>query len=280
MPVRIGVLVGCAWLGLGCAPTVSSFTPAHVAPKHHVQAEAGFDVSVPVTGVAGLWDQVDNLAEAAGTRELSDEEQRRLFRGAAGLALNPPSASGHVGLGYTVIDALELNGRLMTGAWRLGGRYQVLRQADHAVDGTFSLGGGHYSYEFPLSDQIPFIRLENFSRWQLDAGFLVGKHADWYRWWVGPKLLFTTYGTELVFEHPIPGAGGGNTQVLASLDGVGAYVGGQLGMAVGYKHVFAAFELTYAKFWTNAKLELLSERHDTNLQTSIVSPGFALLFEF
>ena len=275
----MGLLGGVLLFGSGCAPALSSFTPAHVAPKKHVQAELGFDVSIPTGSVIDLVDEGKALASSAHAHELDQDEQQRLFRAGAALALNPPSLVSHVGVAYTLLDHFEIGGRLASGAWRLGARYQLLEQARQGLDGTFGLGGGHYSYEFPISDQIPLIHLEDFSRWQVDAAFLVGRHGDWYRVWGGPRLLVSFYGTELVFEQPsIPGAND-EKRVLASLDGTGTYLGGQLGGALGYKHVFLGFELTCAKFWTSAKLKLLDQEHTTKLQSFIVYPGIALLLE-
>jgi hypothetical protein len=262
-----------------CAPALSSFTPAHVAPKQHVQAELGFDASVPTGSIKDIVDEGATIAKAARERELTEEEEERLFLAGTALGLNPPSLVAHVGAGYTLLDHFEIGGRLSSGAWRLGARYQLLEQALQSVDGTVSLGGGRYSYEFPLSDQIPFITLEDFSRWQVDMAFLVGRHGDWYRVWGGPRLLFSFYGTQLVFQQPsIPGE---TTEkiALASVDGTGTYLGGQLGAALGYKHVFIGFELTCAKFWSSASLKLLDRRRDVELESFIVYPGLALLVE-
>jgi hypothetical protein len=276
---RAASLITFGVLALGCAPALSSFTPAHVAPKKHLQAELGFDVSVPTGSIKDVIDEGATIAKAAREHELTAEEQERLFRAGTALGLNPPSLVAHVGAGYTLLDHFEVGGRLSSGAWRLGARYQLLEQALQSLDGTFSLGGGRYSYEFPLSDQIPFITLEDFSRWQVDMAFLVGRHGDWYRIWGGPRLLLSFYETQLVFQQPsIPGV---TTEkiALASVDGAGTYLGGQLGFALGYKHVFVGFELTCAKFWTSAELKLLDRQRELDLESFIVYPGFALLLE-
>ena len=264
-------------LGVGCAPALSSFTPAHVAPKKHVQAEAGFDISIP-SSIGDVVDQGATLSKAARGHELTRDEQQQLFRAGAALALNPPSLVTHLGLAYTPLDYFEVNGRLTSGAWRLGARYQVLDETKHSVDGSFSLGGGRYSYEFPVSDQIPLLKLEDFSRWQLDAGFLVGKHGDWYRVWAGPRLLLSFYGTKLSFQQPAIGVEAEKI-VLASLDGAATYLGGQLGAALGYKHVFLGFELTVAKFWTSASIKVLDDERNMDLDSFIVYPGLALMLE-
>lgn len=240
----------------------------------------GLDVSIPTGSIVALVEAGETLSGDARERELTEAEQQKLFQAGASLALNPPSATPHFGLAYTLLDRFELSGRYSVGAWRLGARYQILEQARHDVDLSVGLGGGRYVYEFPIKDQIPVLTLENFTRWQLDIPLLVGAHGDWYRWWAGPRALFTFYGTELVFQQPaVPGLDTDKV-VLASLDGTGNYVGGQLGGALGYKYVFFAFELTLARFWTNAKLNFLDSERDIAIESWIIYPGFALLGEF
>ena len=273
----LGCGVALGWSAIACAPALSSFTPAHVPAKHHVQAEAGFDISVP-SNIGDLIDDGVILANGAKNRELTDEERRRLFRDGAALALNPPSPVTHIGLGFVPVDRFEVNGRLTSGAWRLGGRYQFLDLVEHGIDGTLSLGGGRYSYELPLSAQIPLLELSDFSRWQLDSSFLLGMHGNWYRWWAGPRALMSFYGAELTFKQPAAG-GFPEEKVLASLDGSATYLGGQLGAAVGYKKVFVGFELTLAKFWTSAELQILDSKSDFDVDSFIVYPGIALMLE-
>jgi hypothetical protein len=263
----------------GCAPALSSFTPAHVAPRKHVQAEVGFDVSVPTGTIGEVVDAGEALADSAQGRELSESEQEQLFRAGAALALNPPSATPHVGFGYSVLDHFEINGRYSIGALRVGARYQLLEQAPDGIDLTAGLGAARYVYEFPISDQIPLVHLEDFTRWQLDFPVLVGKHGNWYRIWAGPRVLLTFYGTELTFEQPEIAGVTSEKTVAASLDGVAAYVGGQVGAAIGYKYAFFGFELTCAKFWTNAELKLPGREQDVDLESLIIYPGFALMLE-
>jgi hypothetical protein len=271
--------LGAAWLLAGCAPALSSFTPAHVPPKKHLQGEGGFDISVP-SNITSLIDDGRIIAKSANDKELTEEDQRRLFRDGAAFALNPPSLVWHTGIGYVPLEHFEVNGRLSAGAWRLGSRYQFLDQTQHGVDGTLALGGGHYTYEFPLSSDIPLLKVEDFSRWQLDASFLIGKHGTWYRFWGGPRIMLSFYGTEMKFEQPaIPSLNVDEHNVVASLDGSATYLGGQTGVAFGYKWVFIGFELTVAKFWTSASLELQDRKTDLDIDSVIVYPGLALMFE-
>src|SRR5688572_4090435 len=49
---------------VACAPALSSFTPAHVAPRKHVQAEVGLDVSIPTGTIGHVVDVGEALADS------------------------------------------------------------------------------------------------------------------------------------------------------------------------------------------------------------------------
>lgn len=268
--------------GLGCSPALTSFTPAHVPEKGHVQAEVGFDVFVPTGTVKDAIEAAETLGEAAEERELTETEEREVFEGAAALALNPPSATPHLGIGYSPLENLAIEGRYTIGALRLAGRYQFLRRAEHGVDLSAGLGLGRYVYEFPVDSAIPVIELEDFTRYQVDLPIQLGVSGDWYRVWGGPRLLATFYSTELALVYPtIPGAGVDQPEdVLASLHGTGFYAGGQAGVALGYKKVFLGFELTLAEFWTTATLDAFGRHLEVDLSSFVIAPGLALMGEF
>lgn len=271
-----------ASLTIGCSPSLSSFTPAHVPKKGHVQAEAGIDVFVPTGTLKDAIEAADALADAAENRELTEAEEREVFEGAAALALNPPSATPHIGIGYSPLRNFVIDGRYTVGALRLGARYQLLHRADHGLDLSAGIGLGRYVYEFPVGSAIPIIEIEDFTRYQIDLPIQLGVSGDWYRVWGGPRLLATFYGTKLALVYPtIPGAGTNQPEnVTAELSGTGFYAGGQAGFALGYKKVFLGFEMTLAQFWTSARLDAFGRRLDVDLSSFVVAPGVALMGEF
>jgi hypothetical protein len=269
-----------AAFSLSCSPAISSFTPAHVPKKGHVQAEVGTDVFVPTGTIVDVVEAAEALGEAAERRELSEAEEREVMEGAWALALNPPSATPHIGIGYSPADNVAIDGRYTVGALRLGGRYQLLHRAQDGLDLTLGLGLGRYVYEFPINDAIPVIHLEDFTRYQIDIPIILGISGDWYRVWGGPRLLATFYSTELALIYSdIPG-GGTPEDVRASFSGTGFYAGAQGGVALGYKKVFLAFELTLAEFWTTGKLEAFGETMNVELASFVIVPGLALMGEF
>lgn len=277
-PPSAATSIACV-LVAGCAPALSSMTPAHVAERGHVQAELGVDVSIPTGGIDEAIDTGKRLATRASDQPLTEDEQAELFRAGAALALNPPSVVPHLGVAYGLIDNLEVGGRLSTGAWRLGARYQFLNVRAHGFDLSAGLGGGKYAFEFPVSDVIDVLELEDFERWQLDASLLAGHHGDFHRVWIGPRLASTWYSTRMVYRQPdIPGFP--PSQTLASFDGHGLYIGGQVGAAAGYRWVFLAFELTIAHFANSADLAAFGNSRDVDIDGWIVYPAFGLLGEF
>jgi hypothetical protein len=262
---------------LGCAPALSTFQPAHVAPKGHVTVQAGLDVSVPTGTIKDVLSAAKTTASAANGRKLSDEEVAQVFDAGVNLAVNPPSFGPHVNAAYVPTDRLEVGIRYASGGWRLGGRYQFLTVEYSGIDMTLGVGVARYTYKFPISDQIPFLKVEDFSRYQFDFPLLFGKSGDWYRWWAGPKVMLTTFSTEMKFEPP---SGFGNATTLATFKGTGGYYAAQGGFALGWKKVFLGFELTLAQLFGHADTTILSAARKTSVNSFIIYPSLGLMGEF
>jgi hypothetical protein len=261
---------------VGCAPSLSTFQPAHVAPKGHVTAEVGLEGGVPVGAFTALLDEGKTLAKQGESGQpLTDEEKWQIFDAGVNLLLLTPSFGPHVGATYVPIDHLEVGVRYAGAAWRLGARYQLADHVSGPFDLTVGLGVSRFAYAFPLSDQIPGLALEDFSRWQVDVPILFGTSRDWFRVWAGPKLLLTSYSTELKLTLP-------GEVTLASFDGTGVFVGAQGGFAIGYRKVFVAFELTLAEAFGTAHLSapLAPTTHDVDVSSFTIFPSVGLMGEF
>jgi hypothetical protein len=266
-------------LASGCAATLSGFQPAHVAEQGHVTAEVGWDVSAPTGTISRTIDAGKTLARAADSQSLNDSQRRQVIEAGANLAIDPPAAVMHAGLAFVPITGWELALRWSSGAWRAGFRHQFLRQDRHGVDLTMGLGVSRFSYEFPIHEVIDIIRLDDFTRWSLDIPLLVGKHGSWYRLWGGPRLIFSRYDSAMTLH--LPAAGGSPAEVVAaSVGGNATFVGGQGGVALGYRHVFLGLELTIVRLISHAHLDLAGQRQDADLSGLIIYPGIALMGEF
>lgn len=274
--VRAGValvVVGIA----ACAPSLSSFQPAHVARKGHFQASGGMEFSVSTASVSNLIDSAKVLTEAAQTRVLTDDEKLSLFGAALNLAVSPPLSAGpHVSVAYTVVDRLELSLRRAGGATRAGTRYQLLSRDRHPLDLTAGVGVSRFTYKFPLVDAIPggILEVTDFTRWQIDVPIVAGTSHDWFRVWGGPRFIYTSIGTEVVLNLIV------EEHELAALKGGGFFVGGQGGFALGYKKCFLAFELTFAKLFGDATVSVVGKSaQEVDLDSFVFQPSIGLVVE-
>lgn len=279
----LALAAGCIALGAGCAPALSSFTPAHVAAPGHVQLEVGGDASIPTGQFATLAAAGESVTARADTEALDVSDQRRLIEAAWGLAVNPPGVVTHLGLGLGIAEGLEVQGRLVSGGFRAGARYQLLHASRQGIDLSAGLGLSRYTYGFGELSVLDFVEFDTYVRWQLDFPVLLGHRGDWFRWWGGPKLLLSTY--ESAFRVVIPEVPGraDETSFAAQFSGGSWHLGGQLGGAIGYRYVFLAAELTMMLFRADAAVTTSSPELggiDAAATDLVVYPGLALLGEF
>lgn len=275
--VEIAITIGFLGAAVGCAPSLSTFQPAHVAPKGHLSVGVGLEGGVPVGALSTLIDTGKLISrKAQSMMALSDEEKWQVFDAGVNLVLESPSIGPHLGVNYVPLDRLEVGIRYAGTAWRGGARYQILDHTTGPFDLTAGLGVAHFSYEFPISDQIPILKIDDFSRWQIDVPVLVGTSRDWFRVWAGPKVLFTTFDTKMTLTVPTVDA------TVAQFDGTATFFGGQGGLAVGYRHVFLAMELTLMQALGTAHLSapIAPATHDTHVSSFTVFPSIGLLGEF
>jgi hypothetical protein len=272
------------WIGLvlvltsGCATSLSSFQPAHVAPKGHVSAEAGADVSIPTGTIVSTIDTSKTLARAAQTRMLSEDEKLQVFRGGLNLAISPPFFVQHIGANYVFAHGWEAGLRYAAGGWRLGVRRQVLDQETSGYDLTIGAGLQRFSFGFPIDNVIDIIKLDDFTRWNLDVPVAFGRRSDFLRWWAGPRMVLSTYSTQLTIEAPQTGGAVG--QDVAEAAGRGMYLGAQGGAAVGYRWLFVAMEMTVVRLVGNAHIDVFGRRTEADTGTWIIYPGLAVMGEF
>jgi hypothetical protein len=258
----------------GCAPSLSTLQPAHVAKPGHVQAHLGFDVSLPTGTIRRAVDVAEPLADAANNRDLTDDEKRRVFDAGVNLAVNPPSPTSNLGIAVGVVKRVEVNGRLAGGGWRLGGRFQILDRDTHGVDLSVGLGASRYTYEFPASGVIPILKIDDFTRWTFDVPILFGISGDFYRVWGGPKLLYSTFDTAVRLDIPFV-----KTSDLAKFEGSTLHLAGQGGVAIGYKVIFIGIEMTLASMSGSADATILGSASRYGLGSFIIHPSVALLLE-
>jgi hypothetical protein len=121
--------------------------------------------------------------------------------------------------------------------------------------------------------------MDDFTRWTFDVPVLIGTSRNWFRAWVGPRFLYTRFGTRVTVDLP------NNDPETGRLEGDAVYFGGQGGVAVGYRYVFFGVELTMGQLkgsatTTTTTTALTALTRKTDLSGVVVYPAFALMGEF
>jgi len=264
-----------AVLAADCAPSLATMQPAHVAPQGHFEATAALEVGIPTGVIVRTIDAGKTLSDAAAQGSLTADQERRVFEAGVNVFVNPPSVGPHLALAYTVVDRLEIGVRYAGDGWRVGTRYQLLRHQEAPVDLTVGVGLARSSFAIPVGDFIPVLQVDDFTRWTVDVPILVGTSRDWFRVWAGPKFLWSHFGTALRLSIPHDGS------EQASFEGHATYLGGQGGVAVGYRHLFLGFELTLAEAFGSADVTASSVAavRPVNVSGFVVYPAFGLMGE-
>jgi hypothetical protein len=206
--------------------------------------------------------------------QLTDDEKRELFDAGVNLAGSPPSVSQHFAVNYTVVDRTEVGLRWAGGTWRVGGRYQFLRHEDGPFDLVAGLGVARGTTAIPLGDVLPVLKIDDFTRWTFDLPVLLGTSRSWFRAWGGAKLVYSRFDTTMHLNLA-------QDMTLASFEGHALYLLGQGGLAVGYRWIFLAVELTMGELNGSATASIPAwAMRDTDLHGFVIYPAFALLGEF
>jgi hypothetical protein len=273
--------LGCGTLcGLlaGCAVGLSSNQPAHVAPPGHAHAELGVDVSYPTGTIPNVIDAAESVDEATQMRAVSDAEKRKIFAGAAAIAVNPPAAIGHFGFDYGVAPHWEIGARLATSGARISTRTQLLNQTDDGVDLSLGLGLGRALFTPPVHSVFESVTVDDFSRWNVDVPVAVGRHGTWYRVWGGPRLLWSHVSQSMTLTLRDPSTAM-ELRTSGSVSGQALYVGGYAGAALGYKSFFVGPELSVTYLFGSADVNALGSRDTVSIGSWVVYPAFAVMGE-
>lgn len=278
MTVRRATLILCCTL-TGCAPSLATLQPARVAPKGSLTVAAGVEMGFPTGRIVDVVDTGKTIAKSCAnqTCQLTDDQKRQIFDAGVNLASNPPSVGQHLAVNYSIADDTELGLRWAGQNWRVGGRRQLLHHADAPFDLVAGLGVARGTTSIPLGDVLPVLTIDDFTRWTFDLPVLLGTSRDWLRVWGGAKLVYSRFDTRMHLDL------GTQDQTVASFEGKALYVLGQGGLALGYRKIFVAFELTLGEGSGSASANipaLATAMRTTDVSGFVVYPAFALLGEF
>ena len=268
-----------AMVAIGCSPSLTTLTPARTTPAGHLSIVSGVE-QISTGGEHGA------LLEAAADLPNEDRtptEQVVDVADATSAALvHAPALGYRIALAYGVSQRVEIGLSTSLNAVRGSFRYQFLRAAP-GFYGVIGLGATAFLSGYPVGQITDEITVESFDRQELDLPLHFGYSGQIFHLWGGPKAVFARYGAEFgVCARRSEGrcARWANAQ----MDGTAAYLGGQIGIAIGYRRAWLAAELTVARLGMNADMAVrdreVNEERTLGLEGLVVSPAVGGIFWF
>jgi len=241
--IRLELVVPVIALVIGCSPALGTLQPARTTPAGHLQVTGSLDYVHTEGEVREAIAIVEN-ADFGG--RMSRSEINEVVDAATVALVQPPSVGFTLAAAYGINERFELGLRTSGSAVRGHVRFQWLRIAP-GIYGSAGFGVSGYLFGFPLQTvSQDAVKVDAFSRWDFDLPIHLGYSGRYFHIWGGPKLIFSTYDSDLTVCTDARGAGC-NRRAAVTLGGTAAYVTGQLGMAVGYRRFWIAAELTVGR---------------------------------
>lgn len=219
---------------LGCAGSSPLLHPAHTLAAGDVRAMAGLSGNAVVGPMASRIRDAVNLAAANGGQPVSGTPYAE---GAlVDTAIAPgiaPFVGARVGVGSQVEGGIAYTGR--------GARID-LRKAFGTGKVAFSAGGGlRATFLGRGTEALPGVASQGAFGYGLDVPLLVGwrSEAGLYQVWGGVRGGWDHIGIEPRSTEPVAGA----PPFPGTLSANRFFVGGVVGLAIGFRHVHVALEL-------------------------------------
>lgn len=217
-----------------------------------VQVSTTADVTLPNGPIKAL---ADELAEVELPQSVP--EAQSLLESAAGLLVQPVSASFRVRAAVGVSDRVEIAVGSSLNAVRGQIRWQLFA-TDVGFYTSVGIGASRSLYAPPLDGFTDAFELRDWRRRELDFPVQLGFSHDLFHLWLGPKLVRTHY-LSTVRACISDNAGVCEGTLEAAVSGTAWYAGGQLGLALGWKRFWIAAEITYATLHVRGRVLVQGE---------------------
>ncbi|MBI3181372.1 MAG: hypothetical protein HYZ28_04450 [Myxococcales bacterium] len=283
----------------GCASTLSTLQTARPVEKGHVQITGGMGWYFPLGPISSVIGQGVRQADAARKAiekgepyALTEEDQQELLTAGIALAVMPPYATYEVALRTGVAKDLDLGLRYSLTALRLDGKYRLLHSGDgppppqpgskpavapaagKSLDLAVGLGVSRYFFSSILFDILGFVKLDDFSRWDLELPlYASAEFGEVVKLTFAPKYVYsrTSMDEKLVAaSEQASNLSGFDVSLPAKVDT--HFFGASAGIGLGYRWVHLLLELTAG--FTYCKPELFGAERQLGGLT--IQPAAAL----
>ncbi len=295
----LAALLAMTALGTGCASTLSTFQTATPAKRGQVQVTGGAGIYLPLGPVGTVVKQgiaqgraLNESRKSGEPFELSPEDQQELLTAGLALAIMAPWPNGinyEMGVRTGVLrEDMDVGFRYAMNSVRLDTKYRYFSYVHNEhlpehkrmnIDLAANVGVSKYLFANPAFEVLEYIKLDDFSRWDVEAVPLIYTvdFGDIFKLYGGAKYVYshTSMDTRLVnySQHAthLVGADVGLPREVTS-----HFFGATAGISAGYKYAHLMLELTGG--YTHCKPFLFGQHRQ--LGGATFYPGLGLRLQF
>ena len=235
---KLAALLALVALCASCAVNLSEARPARVLRGGEVQLAQINNIVVPTSAIADSASSAKSLYSSLKTQQTpSGADARSYASRATAIALAGPGYATHIdlgiGLGYQFDSSLRFGNGIYAASLRRGVDFGPWA-ASLGVRAGYNSGQSVISY---LDDANGYIDLADTTRFDGQLFAQLGRDfGEWGRLWFGAKGMYSAYALRV----GAPQLGVATEEVRDHL----LLLGGNIGIALGFRHVFAVGELT------------------------------------
>jgi hypothetical protein len=247
--LQLLIVLNAAGAISACSPTLNTMLPAKTTPPGHVQVTGGLGGNL----LAGEpIDTLKALSDIGSLKTIDPEKARRLGNGTAVFFAQPPGLNSYLSLAYGLNRRFEVGARASIDSVLGWTRWQFMR-ARPGWYGALGLGLGTALTNASLEAFTNLAQTDSFSRHEVHMPLLFGYSSPILHVWTGPKFIFADYHVR-VSVCPNIGSEKCLVQGTSRASGTASYLGGQLGLAIGYRRFWVAVEASIMRTHVTADL--------------------------
>lgn len=250
--------------------------PARLTPAGHVQITTSVGGTLPTGEPLSM---MRDLRKVRRSEKFSVSSAEDLALGTASMLVSAPGFSSTAAMSIGLSRSYEFSTRVSTSAARVGMRHQLFRMRP-GVYGSIGVGATHYFAPLDIEALNNHVTIHHFQRSEIDIPLHVGISGRTGHVWLGPKLVLANYNAD-VSACLTSSDGMCTTQGRMRMNGTASYMGGQFGLALGYRRFWFGIELTAMRLTTNANLHMNVSGAKTTLPFSpdgwLFSPAVGII---
>jgi hypothetical protein len=296
---------------MSCSTTLSSLQTAKTLDPGQVRLSAGVGLYVPATqGVKVIAQGVELTQRTAASLArneaptLSTDDEQAALTSALALALFPPSSQFEAMLRVGLWRNIDVGLKLSSNALRFDARYRLFHSSRYeqndqfsevpheagflksigqdgkrdSTDVTLGVGLSRYLFKNPILDVLKYVKLGDFSRWDVDGTLYFSRDfLKYFGLYGAVKYVWShteTDQTLVRFSQAASEITQTSIQVPAVLNT--QFLGGTVGLRAGIPQISFFLELTVGNTWAVARV--LEAQRDFGGITVYPALGFASAF--